>query len=236
MAAIDMRAEAEKRSSKSQKVIYFCIIYGTMYSNISYVRVDNMPDGLIVGLVILGIAVIIFILCIVSLVKSHKYRVIRKKEQKEAKQKRKDLKDTMNLTQLVTLRHMAGLPISEGAECDVGMNAEFIVFGRNGDTFKLPLSKVSDMCIKTETDIRNAYVSSVGSAVAGGVIFGPLGAMVGGRTKKITDTIAHNFFIIAYEKDGKTEYISFDCSGVPAVYSYITAFQNCPKENKTVTL
>lgn len=42
------------------------------------------------------------------------------------------------------------------------------------------------MCIKTDKEIQQQYVSSVGGAVGGAVLFGPLGAITGGRAKKKT--------------------------------------------------
>lgn len=35
--------------------------------------------------------------------------------------------------------------------------------------------------------------------------------MIGGRTKKITNVKTEKFFMIAYEKDGETAYVAFDC-------------------------
>ncbi|MEH2944892.1 hypothetical protein VSQ32_19130 [Lachnospiraceae bacterium KK002] len=52
--------------------------------------------------------------------------------------------------------------------------------------FELEKSKITDMCIKTDKEIQQQYVSSVGGAVGGAVLFGPLGAITGGRAKKKT--------------------------------------------------
>jgi len=54
-------------------------------------------------------------------------------------------------------------------------------------------------------------VSSVGCAVGGAVLFGPLGAMVGGRAKEKTSRVIEYYFIITYHgKTGDLEYLSFE--------------------------
>jgi len=91
--------------------------------------------------------------------------------------------------------------------------------------------------IKTETEIQNAYVSSVGGAIGGLALFGPLGAMVGGRTKKKTDKIIHNYLIFAYDKDGQTDFISFDVTNrLITARRFVSAFSHLLKEEQEIEL
>lgn len=60
------------------------------------------------------------------------------------------------------------------------------IFTSGTMNFELEKSKITDMCIKTDKEIQQQYVSSVGGAVGGAVLFGPLGAITGGRAKKKT--------------------------------------------------
>ena len=83
------------------------------------------------------------------------------------------------------------------------------------------------MCAKSETEIQQQYVSSVGGAVGGAVLFGPLGAMIGGRAKKKTDTTTTYYMIITYKNaENNIAYIGFDISNciLPA-HKLIDAFE-----------
>ena len=67
------------------------------------------------------------------------------------------------------------------------------------------------MCIKTDTEIQNQAVSSVGGAIAGGVMFGTLGAIIGGRAKtKKVKTITQYLIITYIGELGELKYIGFD--------------------------
>lgn len=107
--------------------------------------------------------------------------------------------------------HISGLPLGEGAECEIYLYPTHFVIKRNKTAYKLPMGKLKDVAVKTETEIQTSYVSSVGGAVGGAAIFGAVGAMVGGRAKKKTDTKTDKYLIFSYDKngDGKLKYISF---------------------------
>ena len=64
------------------------------------------------------------------------------------------------------------------------------------------------MNLSTSTEIESAYISSVGGAVAGAALFGPLGALVGGRTKEKKVKKVEHYMIFTYLKDGRIDYIS----------------------------
>ena len=188
-----------------------------------------MPDGLVTGLVILGLFFLFAVFCIYMIVKTTKAR-------NAVKRSKKALKNRVQADKVITLTHITGLPLSEGSVCNLALTPDSIVIEKSPNSYNLSFSKVADMCVKTDTDIRKAYVSSVGGAVGGAVLFGPLGAMIGGRTKKKVDTVTHSFFIITYDKDGGTDYISFECTGNPGVWTFINAFEGTKRVQKTVNL
>lgn len=99
--------------------------------------------------------------------------------------------------------HMTGLPIAEGASCDIVQSDDCIIV-RGGSEFRLWYGKITDITIKTDAEIRQAYASR------GAALFGPLGAIVCGRAQT-TQTIA-SFLIFTYSADGGVVYISFDVS------------------------
>lgn len=89
-------------------------------------------------------------------------------------------------------------------------------------------NKVTDVSIKSETEINQQYVSSIGGAVAGSMLFGPLGAIIGGRSKKKNIRNTSIYLIFTYIKDNKVNYITFDANGK----LYCTKFVNEFNKNK----
>lgn len=83
------------------------------------------------------------------------------------------------------------------------------------------------MCIKTDTEIQQQYISSVGGAVGGAVLFGPLGAMIGGRAKKKTiKNEVHRYLIITYQSP-EIKYIGFEIGfNMAFANAYINEFKN----------
>lgn len=116
-------------------------------------------------------------------------------------------------THIANFKHMTGLPVSEGAICRLMLCPEKIIIESGGATFNLDKTKITDVCVKTDVEIQKQYVSSAGGAVAGAVLFGPLGAIVGGRTKKKESKTVSTYLIYTYLKNDSIEYISFEVTG-----------------------
>ena len=113
----------------------------------------------------------------------------------------------------VTFRHVNGLPIAEGAACSVYSYPDRYDFVSGTMRFSLAKSKVTDVCARTEKEIYQQYVSSAGGAVGGALLFGPLGALIGGRIKKKTDVKTRTYLIITYMTEGEVKYVGFDTTG-----------------------
>ncbi len=107
--------------------------------------------------------------------------------------------------------HVNGLPIAENLPCTIFSYPDRIEFKSGTTGIKLARNKITDMCIKTDTEIQNQAVSSVGGAIAGGVMFGPLGAVIGGRAKTKTVRTITQYLIITYTGSQENlKYIGFD--------------------------
>lgn len=132
--------------------------------------------------------------------------------------------------------HMAGLPVPEGAEFYIYLGKDDILFERNESEYHLLFEKITDITIKTDVEIQNAYVSSIAGAVGGAVLFGPLGAMVGGRVQKKTDQRTNYYLIFAYIKESETEFISFEIRDELNAKKFTEFFRALPKEKKSVIL
>lgn len=154
--------------------------------------------------------IIVFIACLVLFVFSVRMAIITSKAKKQIKLNTNNKMNELGAYLKGIYKHIAGLSLPENTFCDVYLCNEKVVIEGNGVTFNLPKEKIKDVCIKKETEIQQQYVSSIGGAVAGGVLFGPLGAIVGGRAKKKKDKKVTQFLIYTYEKDNTIDYISFE--------------------------
>ena len=110
----------------------------------------------------------------------------------------------------VKTNHLKGLPIAEGAACNIRTYQNHIVFVSGMTHIRLERKKITDMRVKTETELQKQYVSSAGGALGGALLFGALGAMVGGRTKQKTISETTYYMIISYNNsDGEPAFLYF---------------------------
>lgn len=109
-------------------------------------------------------------------------------------------------------RHFNGLSLPENTPCTILLYNDRYEFKANGISFNLPLAKITDVCCKTDVDIQKQYVSSVGGAVGGAVLFGPIGAMIGGRAKQKKVKKVSTYLIITYMDNDAVKYIGFDAT------------------------
>jgi hypothetical protein len=186
----------------------------------------------------MGVSVVmllLFILCFKKYRDSKNPDLIKLKEQKKnEKYNREKLipgskarQKLLGADLCIKAKHMAGLPFAEGTEVFVYRCPNKLVFERNQDTVELSIDKVRDIFIKTDVEIQKSYSSSVGGAVGGYVIFGPLGAMIGGRSKEKKSTIEEKYLIFAYmNKENEQDYISFEVTKEPNANLFNTNYYN----------
>lgn len=165
-------------------------------------------------LIIIGVLFLLIIFCI-------RMFILTSRAKAQGKKKRQELvaSGVINMT---VGSHMAGLPLAEGTSCNIYEYENKILFKANGSDFTLAKEKITDISIKTDAEITNQYVSSVGGAVAGAVLFGPLGAIVGGRVKKKKSKTVNRYLIFTYMKEVTVDYISFDVTN-----TFIQAMKIC---------
>lgn len=150
-------------------------------------------------------------------IKRHTNQVDKEKKLQYKQQSLERLSRTLSYT-----KHQSGLPLAQNVSCTLVYRGDCIDIVGGGATFRLPIEKVQGLTTVTDEEIRKQYVSSVGAAAAGAALFGPLGAMIGGRVKEKHDLTITYYLVITYLKDEQIDYISFELAGkVEDAYNFI---------------
>lgn len=163
---------------------------------------NTISDEFLAYIVMLMIPVFFLILSIVSYKRTKKM----KKALKENKQQLLSKNDAIDY---VALTHTTGLPIAEDAPCGLLLKADSLEISGGGTTFNLPKSRILSVSEKTDVDVQKQYVSSTGRAIAGGLMFGAVGAAVGGRAKKKETKTTTLYLVVTYKKDADVAYLMF---------------------------
>ena len=159
-----------------------------------------------------GALVIVAILLLrkVDLTKREQKRLQRQEAQEEKRRRveekqlfEQELKrqEAMAECTMSGIYHAFGLPLANGQECRFTYKEDEFVIEGGGHIFRLPLAQVRAVELATDTDIQKHYVSSSGSAIAGAMNLGSLGAWYFGRIKEITDKTETHYLLVTYAKD-----------------------------------
>lgn len=173
-------------------ILFIFSIFMTMGGIIASLAGDTSA----IGVLIVGI-----VLDIVFYKKYRKSKMGVKEKQKLDAQKQKEVERIDLLDRTINVSHQAGLPLAEGAVGTIVKENEHFRIVVGGNEFSLRNEKITDICVKTDVEIQTQYVSSAGGAVAGGMLFGPLGAMVGGRAKQKNTSTVEYYLIFTYRSN-----------------------------------
>ena len=128
-------------------------------------------------------------------------------------EKLREIKRMNDSRVLLRLRlvHLSGLPIPEGVPCKARTYKDRIEFISGTTNISLSRSKITDVRVMKADEIQKQSVSSVGGAVMGAVLLGPIGAVIGGRAKqKKIHNKTHCLLVTYYGKDNTMATIAFD--------------------------
>lgn len=103
---------------------------------------------------------------------------------------------------------IGGLDLPQNVMCKLTCLRYRIIMQANGQEFNLQTDKLIDVSIMTK--IQKQYVSSAGGAVAGAMLLGPIGAILGGSASKRSIKTNTKYLIFTYLADVQTKYILFD--------------------------
>ena len=133
-----------------------------------------------------------------------------RKSRKRAKANKEAIRQS-GILSYTAFHHVDGLQIPENTLCEIKSFSDRIEFKAGTTSIKLSRKKITDMSIKTDTEIQSQAISSIGGAVAGGMMFGTLGTIIGGRTKNKKVKTTTRYLIITYTgEQGELKYIGFD--------------------------
>lgn len=175
-------------------------------------------------LIVIGLVFLAFVLLIAAIMKNGKKRV----------KKQEDIKKQMSeagINYQYVLPALSGLNIPEKTMCKVSSTVEGISVEANNMKYILKKEKIQDVCTTTDTEISKQYVSSVGGAIGGTILFGPIGGMIGGRVKEKTDRTIYTYMIITYIKDDEPNYIAFDVTYYKAAAKkFVAEYKNATSQ------
>ena len=115
---------------------------------------------------------------------------------------------------ILKLPHLIGLSFPEDTYCELFLDNKFLKIKANNVEYSLDLIKIKNISIKSSTEIQTQYVSSVGGAVTGALLFGSLGAIIGGRAKKKNVQKITSCLIVTYLKDNNIDYLAFNIPNI----------------------
>lgn len=114
------------------------------------------------------------------------------------------------------LHHVEGLPIAEKTQCIVSITPEMLIIEGGGTDFNISTIQIRAAEVKTDTEIANIIHSSAAKGIAGGLLFGPIGLVVGSRAKSKEKKTNTYFLIINYTNSaGEIAAIMFDGGNSP---------------------
>lgn len=106
---------------------------------------------------------------------------------------------------------LSGLPIPPKAKCSIReCNEKLIICYDTSVSFSLDYTKIINIECVSSTEVQKHYVDNTSKAIAGGMLFGFLGAMICGVTKTIVDTATTYFLAITYNSSNELKYLIFD--------------------------
>ncbi|OPA76620.1 hypothetical protein BVG16_15675 [Paenibacillus selenitireducens] len=169
----------------------------------------DMRTGKIIGIIMF----LVFIICGFLL------RVPSKKSV-EAKERM----ESLGILATVPLKHVEGLPLAENSHCMVSVAEDKVIIEGGGTDFNIGVSQIRAAEIKTDVEIANIVHSSAAKGIAGGLLFGPIGLVVGSRAMNKEKKTYSYYLVINYTNSaGELAVVMFESGTDPFVAKKITS-------------
>lgn len=236
---------------KMYKVLRFFVnIFAAFFliGTIFYIAMSNSVESVEKNAVAIAgvVFIVLFVLCVIVSKKLKKKirRPIEEAKQKAIEVAQRKLAEHQEFMRQIGASfernglHTYGLPVAEDVKVTCYWCKDKVLFETSGASFNLSFDKLTDVVSKTEQEIQTAtsnqqqYVSSLGRAATGAVMFGPLGAVIGGRARKknvtTTTTISSQisyYLIFTYVDNDEVKYIAIEMTSIDMTLPFIEAFK-----------
>ncbi len=138
----------------------------------------------------------------------------KRKKRKELKEKQNESKEKgTEILAKISVHHVEGLPISEKTSCELALTSNNLSIIGGGTNFNIAAYQLKAVELKTDKEIANIVHSSAVKGIAGGLLFGPIGLVVGARaTNKEKKTYKHYLILNYINSTGELAAIMFNVS------------------------
>lgn len=170
------------------------IAYFTLgFFSLSSTEVGNGSVFLIL-IITLIIPIIMYVLFTWSFKKIISFLLSDKKKNQKEKENQKEL----GILAQVSVHHIEGLSIAGKTFCELTLTLEKLNIVGGGTNFSIAISQLRTAEIKTEKKIANIVHSSAVKGIVGGLVFGPIGLVVGSRATSKEKRIYTHYLILNY--------------------------------------
>lgn len=159
-----------------------------------------------------------------SIAKKHKKEI----QRLQAQQQQLDIQNNIAPIIVTPCKHYNGLPIATNSACRLTIFQDMIYFNSGSMEFKIPMDRVISMDIATKSQVEYIQKQSLSRAVAGGLLFGDVGVLLGGMPKSRAVERTESFLVITYNKGELIQFITLseaDCNKVISAVSQYVQFQ-----------
>ena len=123
-----------------------------------------------------------------------------------------------NAEHYTSLQLTSGLPLAEHTNCTLFLTPDDLIIEAMEQQYTIPVDRILAAQTKGDTEIMREVTSSGGKALVGGLFFGPVGAIIGARSKTKRIIQVTCYLIINYiNKDNETAVLAFSSGPYPSV-------------------